>query len=121
MQSPARQSRATVVAQTKSGRLLLTIGVLLCIAFAGCHHAPHSVTLNWKAPPASTGVKISGYNIYRSTTSGGPYVKLASGVPAPPYEDRLVTSGRTYFYVVTALDQTRRESRFSTEVRAEIP
>jgi hypothetical protein len=42
--------------------------------------------------------------VYRSTTSGGPFVKIASQVPGPPYEDRLLGSGRTYFYVVTALD-----------------
>ena len=39
----------------------------------------------------------------------------------PPYEDRLVNSGRTYVYVVTAVDHTGRESRFSKEVSAEIP
>jgi hypothetical protein len=32
-----------------------------------------------------------------------------------------VGSGRTYFYVVTALDQADRESRFSAEARAMIP
>ena len=121
MSDSARQTRAPAVIQTRSARLVSTIGVLLCFALVGCHHAPHGVTLKWEAPLASAGVTVSSYNIYRSTTSGGPFVKLASGVPAPPYEDRLVTSGRTYFYVVTALDQTGRESRFSNEVRAAIP
>ena len=121
MTDPARQSGAPAALQTSSSSLVLTIGVLLCFVIAGCHHAPHSVTLKWEAPVAAAAVKVSGYNVYRSTTSGGPFVKLASGVAAPPYEDRLVTSGRTYFYVVTALDQTGRESRFSNEVRAAIP
>jgi fibronectin type 3 domain-containing protein len=40
---------------------------------------------------------------------------------APRYEDGLVGSGRTYFYVVTAIDQAGRESRFSNEARASIP
>lgn len=120
MNDSARRSCAPAAFPRTLARLILTIGVLLCFALAGCHHAPHSVTLKWDAPVVVSG-KISSYNIYRSTTSGGPFVKLASGVPAPPYEDRLVNSGRTYFYVVTALDQTGRESRFSNEVRAEIP
>jgi fibronectin type 3 domain-containing protein len=47
-------------------------------------------------------------------------VKIASGVPEPVYEDRQVPGGRTYFYVVTAVDQAGHESRFSSEVRAEI-
>jgi fibronectin type 3 domain-containing protein len=101
-------------------RFLLVVCALL-IGLAGCHKAPHWVTLTWKAPPASPGVSVVGYNIYRSTTSGQQFVKLASRVPGPPYEDRLVVSGRTYFYVVTALDQAGSESRFSAEIRAPIP
>jgi fibronectin type 3 domain-containing protein len=102
--------------------LVLMACALLCIGLAGCHKAqPHSVTLTWKAPPPAPGIVVVGYNIYRSTTSGGQFVKLASRVPGPPYEDRLVADGRTYFYVVTALDQTGRESRFSNEARATIP
>ena len=103
-------------------RLLLAICALLCVGLACCHKAPPpSVTLMWEAPPAVPGVSVTGYNVYRSTTSGGPFVKIASQVPGPPYEDRLLGSGRTYFYVVTALDQAGRESRFSGEARATIP
>jgi fibronectin type 3 domain-containing protein len=101
---------------------LLSICVLLCVGLVDCHKAqPHSVTLKWDPSVAAPGASVAGYNVYRSTTSGGPFVKLASRVPSPPYEDRLVVSGRTYFYVVTALDQNERESRFSAEVRAVIP
>jgi|CZKY01.1.fsa_nt_gi fibronectin type 3 domain-containing protein len=64
---------------------------------------------------------VVGYNMYRSTTSGSQFVKIATQVPGPPYEDGLVVSGRTYFYVVTALDHAGRESRFSAEARATIP
>jgi fibronectin type 3 domain-containing protein len=48
-------------------------------------------------------------------------VKLASGVTTLTYEDRIVTSGRTYFWVVTAVDQAGCESGFSAEARATIP
>ncbi len=108
--------------RTNPSRLLLTLCALLCIGLACCHKAPpHSVTLTWEEPPAARGVSVVGYNVYRSTTAGKQFVKIASRVTGPSYQDRLVVSGRTYFYVVTALDQVGRESRFSGEVRATIP
>ena len=94
--------------------------ILLCLGVA-CSNKTHSVTLTWQAPQPVPGVRIVGYNLYRSTTSGGPFVKLALDLTAPRYEDGLVGSGRTYFYVVTAIDQAGRESRFSNEARASIP
>ena len=64
-------------------RLLLVLCDLLCIGLACRHKAPpHSVTLTWEAPQAVTGVSVVGYNVYRSTTSGLPFVKLASS-PRP--------------------------------------
>ncbi len=108
--------------RTNPFRLLLAVVALLCIVLACCHKTqPHSVTLRWDAPQPVPGVSIVAYNVYRSTTSGGQFVKLASRVQGPPYEDRLVMSGRTYFYVVTAIDQSGHESGYSTEVRAIIP
>ena len=100
----------------------LAVFVLLCLGIEGCHKsASHRVTLTWDAPAQATGVTVKSYNIYRGTTSGGPYAKLALHVPGPPYEDRIVTSGHTYFYVVTAVDQANHESRFSREIKATIP
>lgn len=107
--------------RTNPRRILLAACVLLCVGLVCCHKAHHSVTLRWEAPHVKPGTSILAYNVYRSTTSGGPYVKLASQVPGPPYEDSLVVNDRTYFYVVTALDQDGRESRFSAETRAVIP
>ena len=108
--------------RTNPFRLLLTACALLCIGLACCHKAsPHGVTLMWEAPPAAPGVSIVGYNVYRSMTSGKQFVRIATRVPSPRYEDGLVVSGRTYFYVVTALDRAGHESRFSTEVQAAIP
>jgi fibronectin type 3 domain-containing protein len=103
-------------------RLLLAMCALLCASLAGCHKGPpHGVTLTWEAPRAAPGVSVAGYNVYRSTSAGGPYVKLASRVPGPPYEDRLVVSGRTYFYVVTAVDGAGREGVHSGRARATVP
>jgi len=102
-------------------RFLLVLCALLCIGLVCCQKTPHHVTLTWQPPPPIPGVSVVSYNVYRSTTSGGPFVKLASRVPALTYDDRIVISGRTYFWVVTAVDQAGRESRFSAEVRATIP
>src|ERR1700736_2671405 len=103
----------------KSGRpFRLSFCMLICLSLSGCKKKPHSVTLNWQAPPPVRGVSIVNYNLYRSTTSGKGFVLLASKIPGPPYEDRLVQSGRTYFYVVTAVDRLGRESGFSAEARA---
>src|SRR5438876_10877261 len=59
----------------------------------------HRVHLNWQAPAEKPGVAGKRYNVYRSTTSGGQYVKIASGVPEPHYSDTTVGSGTTYYLV----------------------
>ena len=79
---------------------------------------PSSVSLNWN-PSISV---VSGYNVYRSTTSGGGYVKLnASPVSVLNYTDTAVVSGTTYFYVVTAVGVNGTESPFSNQAIAVIP
>lgn len=47
----------------------------------------------------------SGYNIYRSTSSGTGYTKIGSNTTssAITYEDKPLTNGTTYYYVVTAI------------------
>jgi fibronectin type 3 domain-containing protein len=81
----------------------------------------HSVTLTWHPSVPTNGVLIAGYNVYRSTISSGPYVKIGSRVPDVTFTDSLVRSRTTYFYVVTAVDQHNRESNYSEEARAVIP
>src|SRR5512147_812098 len=79
---------------------------------------PHSVTLTWNPPRPAAGIRIVGYNVYRRSSDGAEFVKIATGVPGSPYEDRRVSSGRTYFYVVTSVDQKGQESRFSAPAQA---
>jgi uncharacterized protein (TIGR03382 family) len=55
------------------------------------------------------------YNIYRSTTAGGPYTRIATAT-ASPYSDRGVSGLTTYYYVVRAVQCA--ESAKSTEVSA---
>jgi hypothetical protein len=75
----------------------------------------HSVSLSWNA-----GTNVSGYNVYRSATSGGPYTKIAGPLSTPAYTDMAVDPQQTWFYVVTALNSAG-ESGYSNEVAATVP
>ena len=99
-----------------SGNLSLYSNVSSATTFTA---TSHSVALSWTA---STTSNIAGYNIYRSTTSGGSYTKLNSSLLVPTaYTDSTVVSGQTYFYVATAVDTSGNESIYSTQVQAVIP
>src|ERR1700730_1195989 len=76
--------------------------------------SPHTVTLSWTA---SITPNVS-YNVYRATTSGGPYTKFGSvGVGVVSYVDSQALAGQTYFYIVRAVDNTSTESANSNEVQ----
>ena len=78
----------------------------------------HSVTLNW-SPSTST---VAGYNIYRGTTSGGPYTKLNSSLnTSTSFTDANLLSSTTYYYVATAVDSSSNESVYSNQTVAAIP
>jgi fibronectin type 3 domain-containing protein len=57
------------------------------------------VTLNWNA---SSGA--SSYNVKRSTTSGGPYTTIATGVTSTSFTNTGLTNGTTFFFVVSAVN-----------------
>lgn len=78
----------------------------------------HRVDLQWVA---STTSGVSGYAIYRGTTPGGPYSKIASGITGLTATDSTVVNGQTYYYVSTASDAFGNESVFSNEAKAIIP
>jgi fibronectin type 3 domain-containing protein len=80
----------------------------------------HSVDITWVA---STSTPLQGYNVYRSTTSGGPYAKLSATLSPTTllFTDRTPVSGKQYFYVVTALNTSGAESSASTQVAVTIP
>jgi hypothetical protein len=78
----------------------------------------HSVTLTW----GDSSTNISGYNVYRSTTSGSGYGRLNSSLDtAQTYVDSAVTAGSTYYYVVTAVSTAGVESSYSADVKAVVP
>ena len=90
----------------------------ISLSGSGVVPVPHTVSLSWTG---STSV-VSGYNVYRSTTSGAGYTKLnGSLAPAGSYTDSTVVNGTTYYYVTTAVDGTGTESAYSNEATAVIP
>jgi hypothetical protein len=67
--------------------------------------------VDWNANGESD---LAGYNIYRSTSSGGTYTKLNGGVLGiNAYIDPSVTNGTTYWYKVSAVDDSGNESALS--------
>ena len=104
----------------------LALATLLVLLIAGtiwfrAGTSGHNVTLNWQGVASTPNSRVVGYNVYRSRTPDGQYARLATRAPRPPYEDRLVSSGETYFYAVTAVDEAGRESRFSEKIKLTIP
>ena len=75
--------------------------------------------LNWTASPSSG---VTGYNVYRSTVSGGGYAKINSSIVGGlTYTDVTVVNGQTYYYVSTSLDTSGDESTYSEEVQMAVP
>ncbi len=106
-----------------SAKRLLVVMTALIVELASCHRGVHGhrVNLTWRATQSNPEATVVGYNVYRRTSPATPYVRIATGIPGTAFEDRLVNSGTTYFYVVTAVDQRGRESGYSTVIRAEVP
>ncbi len=57
------------------------------------------VNLSWNALAGA-----ASYQVKRSTVSGGPYALVAAGLTATNFADPGVTSGTTYYYVVSAMN-----------------
>jgi hypothetical protein len=65
--------------------------------------AQPSVTLNWAPPASNGGAVITGYRVYRGSTSGTETIYAFLGV-VTSFTDTAVTNGVTYFYQVTAVN-----------------
>ncbi|MEJ2430236.1 MAG: C25 family cysteine peptidase, partial [Deltaproteobacteria bacterium] len=87
------------------------------------------VTLSWNGATDCNGDPVASYNLYRSTTPGGPYTQAnTSPITGTQYDDTPVSatraqyvstsaaSGGTYYYVVTSVDADGDESVYSQEV-----
>jgi len=77
--------------------------------------SPGGIELEWDAVAGDP--TLYGYEVRRSSTSGGPYTTLAL-VTGTSYTDMAVTEGETYYYVVRSVDTSFNRSADSTEVSA---
>ncbi|HEV7551524.1 MAG TPA: choice-of-anchor D domain-containing protein [Candidatus Angelobacter sp.] len=127
--NPAQSVNVPVVfnpgsAGTVNGSLTLVSNgtTVLSVPLTGTGVAPlsHSVDVAWDPSSSST---LQGYNVYRSTVSGGPYTKLSSTLATSTLllTDTTPVSGKQYFYVVTAVDTSGAESSASAQVGVTIP
>jgi cellulose 1,4-beta-cellobiosidase len=55
--------------------------------------------LTWNASANATS-----YNVKRSTSSGGPYTTIATGVTSTTYTNAGLRNNTTYYYVVSAVN-----------------
>jgi fibronectin type 3 domain-containing protein len=65
------------------------------------------IGLTWTADTAPANCAISGYNVYRSTTSGftpGSSNLVASGITTASYSNTGLTASTAYYFIVEALD-----------------
>ncbi|GEM_PF-1196021 len=75
-----------------------------------------SISLDWNDNNESD---LYGYNVYRSSTSGSGYTKQnISPVTSSNYTDYFTLEGRTYYYVVTAIDTSWNEWGYLSQIAA---
>ena len=110
-----------------------SVGVSILLAAAG------AATVSDGTPPAAPGgltaapgaaqvafdwadngeSDLAGYDVYRSTTSGGPYTRVNSApIAASAYTDSGLTAGTPQHYVARALDRSGNASAASGEASA---
>jgi hypothetical protein len=113
---------APTAAGSDSGSVTVTSnasGSPKTITLSGTGVAPsYSVALSWMASTST----VSGYNVYRSTTSGTGFTKLNSALLTNVnYTDTTVQDGATYYYVTTSVDSSGNESGYSNQATAVVP
>jgi Abnormal spindle-like microcephaly-assoc'd, ASPM-SPD-2-Hydin len=84
---------------------------------SGVQTGQHQVALTWNPDTSS----VQGYYVYRGAQTGGPYSRISALQAGTAFNDSAVSSGQTYFYVVTALGTNSIESVYSNEAIANIP
>jgi sugar lactone lactonase YvrE len=82
--------------------------------FTGALGTASVITLRWTAPPGTMFT-----NVYRSETENGEYALLES-VQLETYTDRKAAKGKPYFYQVSAVGKSGKESPRSPAIRASL-
>ena len=81
--------------------------------------APAYVELSWAISPEGD---LAGYSVYRSEGVDSPGERVSTEIlPSPTFRDMPVTSGRRYYYSVSAIDRAGNESPKSSVVTADVP
>jgi centrosomal CEP192-like protein/HYDIN/CFA65/VesB family protein len=84
----------------------------------GVQSNPESVALSWVASTS----EVKGYNVYRGTSTSGPYTKLNSSPDgSTSYADSSVANNTTYYYYVTSVSSSNVESSPSNKVTITVP
>jgi fibronectin type 3 domain-containing protein len=107
--SPAQAGSLTVTPSADTTAPAVPSG--LHVVSAG----PSAVDLAWNA--VSGDPTLYGYEVLRSTSSGGPYTLLERIIGAT-FTDGTVVEGGTYYYVVRSVDTSFNRSGNSSEVSA---
>jgi DNA-binding beta-propeller fold protein YncE len=76
------------------------------------------IGLKWSRLP---GKNALAYNIYRKTVGDTEFQLIGSTSTGTHHEDKNVEPGKTYIYVLSALDSSFRESPFSAELEVPYP
>ena len=64
----------------------------------------HSVVpFAWNPPDEDPNATLIGYNIYRSTNSGGPFTRIVTQTNRLYYRDESAVNGQSYYYRITAV------------------
>ncbi|HEY3861204.1 MAG TPA: LamG-like jellyroll fold domain-containing protein [Verrucomicrobiae bacterium] len=77
----------------------------------------NAAVLTWNALPGA-----ATYNVSRSTTSGGPYAPVLSGLTSPSFADSTPLSpNTTYYYVVSAVNANGDQTTSANSAEASVP
>jgi hypothetical protein len=79
-----------------------------------------TIRVSWSASTDSGGSGLAGYVVYRSTTLGGTYAPISSGlsVASLSFDDTSLSQGQQRFYKVLALDGNGNQSALSAAANA---
>lgn len=79
-----------------------------------------AIRVSWSASTDTGGSGLSGYRVYRSTTSGGTYTQIGGDLTTASlsYDDTGLSASTTRYYKVSAFDGNGNESTLSAVVSA---
>lgn len=76
------------------------------------------ISLSWSASTS----EVSGYNVYRGTSTNGPFARLNSKLDTnTSYVDNSIGVGATYYYATTAVNSSGQESAYSNLAEVSVP